>query len=102
MLWYHRSGRGLQSVWCNRDRTGVTSDVGPLSATVNGGVVGVVGTVLPVGVILPPPLGSMHWHVWTHREVASEEVFVDCMAWWSGNHWDVLPEEVSIPECHTP
>ena len=34
--------------------TGVTSDVGPLSATVNGGVVGVVGTVLSVGVTLPP------------------------------------------------
>ena len=44
----------------------------------------------------------MSWHVWTHREVASEEIFVDCMAWWSGNHWDVLPEELSIPECHTP
>ena len=33
--------------------TGVTSDVGPLSATVNGGVVGVVGTVLSVGFTLP-------------------------------------------------
>ena len=32
--------------------TGVTSDVGPLSATVNGGVVGVVGTV-SVGFTLP-------------------------------------------------
>ena len=33
--------------------------------------------------------------------VASVEVVANCMAWWSGNHWDELPEELPIPECHS-
>ena len=33
--------------------------------------------------------------------VASVEVVANCMAWWSGNHRDVLPEELPIPEGHS-
>ena len=33
--------------------------------------------------------------------VASVEVVANCTAWWSGNHWDVLPEKFLIPEGHS-
>ena len=111
MSWRHRSGRGLQRVWCSRGKCQIRC-----RSVVHDGQWWCgwrcwhsVASLSHIA-----PRGSRQWQVWTERgrclvygsglviEVVSVEVFVNCMAWWSGNHRDVHPEKLPILECHSP
>ena len=110
--WRHRAGLGLQSVWYSRGRCQIRC-----RSAVRDGQWWWCGwrcRHIVVSRSNIAPRGSRQWQVWTDRrrclvcgwgivvEVVSVEVFVNRMAWWSGNHRDVLPEKLPVPERNSP